>query len=157
MEKSKFWVFCYCSSNKTDVLQIFKNTIPFSGMNFKNDFEIFEFLLSFCGKLGKFIFFVNTKNAILMTSLCVFITSEYVITFWYCHLHVLISELIQSKSALKTLCFRIKKISWIALIQIWFFLKQRWVFSSDQRWFKKIRDQLWDSASQRWGFLCSLN
>ena len=44
--------------------------------------------------------FLNTKNAVLMTTASVFITSEYVITIWYSHLIVLISELTQCKSAL---------------------------------------------------------
>ena len=75
--------------------------------------------------------FMNTRNAILMTNLCVSITSYYVITIWYSHPHVLISELIHSKSALdkgcsalKIPCFRAKKIS---AEQRWFSLEQRWI------------------------------
>ena len=44
--------------------------------------------------------FLNTSNAILITISSVFITSDYVITIWHSHLHVLISDLIQSKSKL---------------------------------------------------------
>ena len=61
--------------------------------------------------IGEKLLFLNTRNAILMTTSSVFITFDYVIIIWYSHLHVLISELIQSKSALKTQCFRVKKIS----------------------------------------------
>ena len=74
-----------------------------------------------------------------MTTSCAFITSDHVITCWYSDLHVLISQLIQSKSALsqrcsalKTQCFRAKKIS------------------SELCWFRA--DSTWNNAFQRWNF-----
>ena len=44
---SKVWVFCYCLSNKTDLVQFFKSTLTFSRMHFREYFRKLEFLLSF--------------------------------------------------------------------------------------------------------------
>ena len=44
---SKFWVVCYCSSNKTDMVQFFKGILPFSRMNFQDYFLKNAFLLQF--------------------------------------------------------------------------------------------------------------
>ena len=55
-KNSKFWVSFYCSSNKADMVQTFKNTFPFSGMNFQDYFAKVEFLLSFCKFLGGIYF-----------------------------------------------------------------------------------------------------
>ena len=85
---------------------------------------------------GKIYIFFNTNKALLITPECVLITSDYVITIWHSHLQVLISELIQSKSAPKTQCCRAKKIS------------------AEQRWFRA--DSFWNSAELRC-FPCSLN
>ena len=71
---------------------------------------------------------------------------------------MLIVELIQSKSALKTQDFRAKKISakhrWFRAD---FFLKQLCsalisadIFSSEQRWFRE--SQSWSGLKQRWCF-----
>ena len=43
-----FWVYCYCSSNKTDMVQLFKNIFAFIGMKFQAYFKKFESLLSIC-------------------------------------------------------------------------------------------------------------
>ena len=43
-----------------------------------------------------------------MTFSSLFISFDYVITIWYCHLHVLISELIQYKSGLNQRCSALK-------------------------------------------------
>ena len=93
-----YWVFSHCSSNKSYIVRVFQIFFPFSGMIFQWYFKKIEILLLFCRVLVKFTFFFKTSTAILMTTLCVFNISDYVITFWYSHLHVLISELIQSKS-----------------------------------------------------------
>ena len=62
-QKLNFWVFWYCSSNITDMVQIFKINFPFSWMNFWDYFEKSEFLLSFCGFSGK-LGFSKSRNAI---------------------------------------------------------------------------------------------
>ena len=67
----------------------------------------FRFILQ---KIVEIYIFVITKNTILMTTSWFFLTFYYVIAIWCFHLHVLISELIHSKSALKTQCFRAEKI-----------------------------------------------
>ena len=56
-------------------------------------------------KIGDIYIFFNTRNVILMTISCVIITSDYVIAISYSHLHLLLSDLIQSKSALNQRCF----------------------------------------------------
>ena len=43
-----FWVYCYCSSNKTDMLQLFKNIFAFIGVKFQYNSKKFEFLLWIC-------------------------------------------------------------------------------------------------------------
>ena len=92
-----------------------------------------------------------------MSTLNVFIGFDYVITIWYSYLHVIISELIQSKpalnqrcSALKTQCFRAESNSvslrWLRTDALWnsadFFVLN----SADS---EEIRaDQLWNSTVQ---------
>ena len=85
-----------------------------------------------------------------MKTSCAFITSDYVITFGYSHLHVLRSELIQSKSALnqhwKPNALEIKKSA--TLIQSRFFF--------EKELFKKaltLRKQSWSALKQRWSAL----
>ena len=91
----------------------------------------------------KYIFF-NTRNAILRTISCFFDTSNNVIRFWFSDLHVIISELIHSKSA---------------LIQRWkpdiSELRKSALNNADSE--KTRTDQFWNSADQRWCFSCSLN
>ena len=41
-----FWVYCYCLSNKTDMVQLFKNNFAFVGVKFQVYSKKFEFLLS---------------------------------------------------------------------------------------------------------------
>ena len=74
-----------------------------------------------------------------------FVTSNYAITTWDNHLNVRISKLIQIKSvpnqrfsALKTLCFRAKKIS----------TEQRW-FRADSHWNGADVFQFWTALNQR--------
>ena len=43
-----FWVDCYCSSNKTDMVQLFKNIFAFIGVKFQDYSKKFESLLSIC-------------------------------------------------------------------------------------------------------------
>ena len=43
-----FWVYCYCSSNKTDVFQLFKIIFAFIGVKFQDYSKKFESLLSSC-------------------------------------------------------------------------------------------------------------
>ena len=128
----KVWVFCFCSSNKTDLVCFFKSIFPFCWLIFQNYFKTIQFLLSIYRILGNFTFF-EYEEWFLMINSFVFITSDYVITFWYSHLHVLISELTQNKSALnercsalKTQCFGAKK------------------FSAEQHWSRA--ESLWNSA-----------
>ena len=109
----------------------------------------------FLQNLGEIYNFFSTRNAILMTTSCVFITSEYVITFWYSHLHVLNQSWFrvnQRYSALKTQCFRAKRIS---AEQSWFSLKQRCsvlnfsvLNSLDSE--KITADQFWNTTDQPW-------
>ena len=43
-----FWDYCYCSSNKTDIVQLFKNIFAFIGLKFQDYSKKFESLLSIC-------------------------------------------------------------------------------------------------------------
>ena len=43
-----FWVYCYCSSNKTDMVQLFRNIFAFIGLKFQDYSKKFESLLSIC-------------------------------------------------------------------------------------------------------------
>ena len=43
-----FGVYCYCSSNKTDMVQLFKNIFAFIGVQFQEYSKKFESLLSIC-------------------------------------------------------------------------------------------------------------
>ena len=43
-----FWVNCYCSSNKTDMVQLFKTIFAFIGVKFQDHSKKFESLLSIC-------------------------------------------------------------------------------------------------------------
>ena len=43
-----FWVYCYCSSNKTDMVQLFKVIFAFIGVKFQDYSLKFESLLSIC-------------------------------------------------------------------------------------------------------------
>ena len=95
-----------------------------------------------------------------MTTSCVFIISNYVISFWYSDLHVLISELIQSKSALNHRC-SVLNIQCIRAKR-WFYLKHRCsapnfsvLNSPDSENIKT--DQFCFRADQSWCFSCSLN
>ena len=108
----KFWVFVTAQVTKPMWFNFCKMFSRLVGSNFKNISKKCVFVVIL---LNIYLFF-NTRNAILMTTSCIFVTSDYVITIWYSHLHVSISELIQSKSALdrhsselKTQCFRAKK------------------------------------------------
>ena len=94
-----------------------------------------------------------------MTTSIVFLTFDYVVTIWYSHLHVLISELIQSGSALnqrcsalKIQCFTTEKISaerrWFRADFLW---SSAEFFSSEQRWFSE--NQSWSALKQSWSVL----
>ena len=79
-KNSKFWVFCYSLSNKTDTAQNFESNFLLSGMKFQDRFK----RLSFCFHSAEFwvnLHTFKTRKAILMTTSCVFITSDYIITF----------------------------------------------------------------------------
>ena len=80
-----FLVFCYCSSTKTDMAQFFKDMFPFSWMNFQDyfkKFKIFAVILPNMGNnIGGTYIFINTRDAILMTTSCVVITFDYVLIF----------------------------------------------------------------------------
>ena len=67
-------------------------------MKFHDNFKKNRVFVVILQNIGIFTF-LNTRNAILMTTLSVSITFEYVITIWFSDLQLL-SELIQSKSAL---------------------------------------------------------
>ena len=43
-----FWGYCYCSSNKTDMVQLFKHIFAFVGVKFQDYSKKFESLLSIC-------------------------------------------------------------------------------------------------------------
>ena len=130
-----FWVYCYCSSNKTDVVKLFKNIFAFNGMNFQNYFEKFEFWLSFCRISGIFTFsskqeypfnddFVRAHQfwlryqILLFSSTCVNIKPD--------------SEQISAESTLfsarNPMFQSYGSQRWTALIQSWFSLKKRWIF-----------------------------
>ena len=51
-----FWVYCYCSSNKSDMVQLFKNIFAFIGVKLQENSKNFESLLSICRILRKFTF-----------------------------------------------------------------------------------------------------
>ena len=99
---------------------------------------------------GKMYIFNITRNAIIMTTLCVPLR-DYVSTTYCSHPHVLILELIQSK----TQNFRARKISavqrWLKAVSFWNNALQRWwalsfsvLNSADS---EKVRaDQVWSSA-----------
>ena len=94
-----------------------------------------------------------------MTTLCFSITSDCVITFWYCHLHVLILELIPSKSALNQRQTRyvseLRKsarnsaYSERILSEITLFSAE--IFSSEQLWFTRYLS--WSDLKHRWSVL----
>ena len=50
------WVFYYCSSNKTHMIQFFKNIFPLSQMNFQNYFLTINFWCYFTEYWVKYIF-----------------------------------------------------------------------------------------------------
>ena len=43
-----FWVYCYCSNNTTDMIQLFKNIFAFIGVKFLDYSKKFESFLSIC-------------------------------------------------------------------------------------------------------------
>ena len=43
-----FWVYCYCSSNRTDMVQLFKKKFAFIRVKFQDYSKKFESLLSIC-------------------------------------------------------------------------------------------------------------
>ena len=51
-----FWVYCYCPSIKSDMVQLFKNIFAFIGVKFQDYSKKFESLLSICRILRKFTF-----------------------------------------------------------------------------------------------------
>ena len=164
-KNSKNWVFCYCSSNKTVMVQFFKSISPFSRMNFHNHLKNFEFLLSFYELLKEILQFLNERNALLMTTSSVFIISDNAISLWYSHLPVLLWQLSQSKSPLnqrlKPNVSELRKIatnsaySELTLSETelnwaeFFSSEQRWCFSwsLNQRW---KTSNIWNSAVHRW-------
>ena len=136
-----FEFFWYCSSIKTDMVQTFKNIFPFSGMKFQDFSKILRFCCHFVEFWGNWHF--SIPGMPFQWPLCAFSSllttlshcSFFIYTFW--------SELMQSKSALnhrfsalKILCFRVKKIS------------------AEKRWFRA--DFLWNRADQPWCPSCSL-
>ena len=86
-----------------------------------------------------------------MTTSCVSIFSDYVITIWFSRLHVLISELNQSKSALYQRCSALKTQFFgtkeISAEQRWFRTDSLWnnteFYSSERRWFRE--NQSWSA------------
>ena len=113
-------------------------------------------------------FFLNTRIAVLMTTLCVFIAFDCVMRIWYSNIHVLISELLQSKSAFKWIIAENPMIQswekqcWTKVTRSWLSVKQHCsvlnfsvLINTDSE--KMKTDQLWNSGDQRWRPLCSLN
>ena len=102
--------------------------------------------------------FINTRRAILMTTLCVF-TSFWLITTYCSHLHVLILELIQNKSALNQRCLALKtqdiRAEKISAEPLWFRVHSLWnrakFFNSEQRWFSQ--NQSLSALKQSWSAL----
>ena len=108
-----YWVLLlqYCSSNKTDMVQLFKNIFAFIGVKFQDYSKKFESLLSICriftfSLIQEYHFndhFVRFQHSglryhiLIVSSTCVTIRAD--------------SEQINAESALKILCFRAKKIS----------------------------------------------
>ena len=125
------------------MVQIFKNYSRLVGWNFRTISEQLNFCCHLTKIWGKFTIF-NTRDSILMANSIVFITPDYVITIWYSHLLVLISELNQSKSVLKAQCFRPKKVK---AEQCWFRGDFLWncaeFFTPEQHWFRE--NQSWSA------------
>ena len=110
-----------------------------------------------------------------MTTSCVFISSDYVISFWYSHLHVLMLELNRKKTNAESALFStgnpmfpgLENRRWTAPIQSWFSKEHRCSvlnvpekISADQRWCCSCSlnlcwktSHLWNSAIQRWSSL----
>ena len=128
-------------------------------------------------KIGKKLHFIGTRVGILMSTSCVFITSDYFIRFWYSHLRFWNSEVIHSRSALinAVRCWiskilKLRKsalnsadsepiICETALIKAdwrWLELISAEFFGSEQRSEKIRADHVWNSADQHWYFSCSL-
>ena len=130
------------------MVRFFESIFPFSQINFQGYFRKLSFCWSFTEYSGMFTF-LNTRNAILMTTSSVFITSDYVITIWYSYLHVLMSEIIQSKSALSQRCSALKQ-RWI--FQFWTALTQRkpeLISSETELISADVFHVLWSSAEKR--------
>ena len=69
----KFWVFCYCSSIKTDMVQFLKAISRLVGWSFKIVSKNWKFAV-ILQKFSENLPFLNTVNAILMTTLSIFIS-----------------------------------------------------------------------------------
>ena len=110
-----FWVYCYCSSNKTDMVQLFKNIFGFIGVKFQDYSKKFESLLSICRILTfsliqeyhfndhfvRFQHFGLRYHILIVSPACVNIRAD--------------SEVISAESALIIQCFRAKKIRAVSL------------------------------------------
>ena len=85
-----FWVFCYCSSNKTDMVQLFKNIFAFIGVKFQDYSKKFESLLSICriftfslmqeyhfsGHFVRFQYFGLRYHILIVSSACINIRAD---------------------------------------------------------------------------------
>ena len=100
--------------------------------------------------------FLNTTKAVFMITSNVFVTSDYVLIFWYSYLQVLFLELNQSKSALNSpetaLSFSV--LNSADLEKIW--SEQLWNRTDHNGYFPSSLERCWEtsklrnSAVQRW-------
>ena len=124
---------------------------PVQSDEFLGLFQKLAFLLAFYRIFGEFyIFWI--QGAILWTLQTFLITSEYVITIWDSHLHVLISALTQNKSVLnqrwKRYVSELRKSALNSADSLrnrlnFSDLNSGEFFSSEQRWFRK--NQSWSA------------
>ena len=152
----KFWVFCYCSSNKTVTVQLFKCIFPFSGMNFHYYLEKLSFRCHFAE------FWAN------LPLIQKYQFNDHFVRFYYFWLRYHI--LIFSNTCNYQSWFRVNQ-HWnsarCSLLKTQFYelrnsTQQRWFradfvrnsaefFSSEQRWFQE--SQNWPALFQSWSAL----
>ena len=128
-----FWVYCYCSSNKTDMVQLFKNIFAFIGVKFQDYSKKFESLLS----ISRIFTFSLIQE---------YQFNDHFVRFQHfgLHYHILI---------VSPTCVNIRADSeWISAVQRWKSnVSEQKKISSEQRWFRE--NQSWSALKQSWSAL----
>ena len=144
-----FWVDCYCSSNKTDMVQLFRKIFAFIGLKIQDYSKKIESLLSICR--------IFTFSLIQEYQF-----NDHFVRFQQFGLryHILIvSSTCSSVQLWKSNVSELKKISaeqrWFRAVSLWNSAVQLWnsaeFFSSEQRWFRE--NQSWSARKQSWSAL----